>query len=289
MKNTSLGPFPPQQCQRSSISTNNNRTDFSGFGMSSSIEPQLALDELQWKSPEWIQYFQGLNSNNVLEYFMESPFFQEANKTDISNNQLIKMQSLEGIDNTNLAEKDILSTNGTTADVDRSFILTHLPYHIELHKTLMKFKKGEEFILLAVNEPNNWIIRQQKKETIITSQQNAVVNYTVVNDFFIIGSNVYMAPRLGDIINNRLLSCNYYLNESLKKIRDMSNGFTIKQGFGFDRETTQQNQERRKRLKEQQISSDANDTMSRSESSLLQKDEQQEPDNSLLVDKLLTK
>lgn len=220
---------------------------------------------------------------------MESPFFQEANRTDISNNQLIKMQSLEGIDNTNLAEKDILSTNGTTADVDRTYILTHLPYHIELHKTLTKFKKGVEFILLAVNEPNNWIIRQQKKETLITNQQKVVVNYAVVNDFFIIGSNVYMAPRLGDIINNRLLSCNYYLNESLKKIRDMSNGFTIKQGFGFDKESSQQNQDRKKRLKEQQLNSDVGAKLGSSESITLQKDEQQEPDNSLLVDKLLAK
>lgn len=44
------------------------------------------LDELQWKSPEWIQVF-GLRTENVLDYFAESPFFDKT-----SNNQVIKMQ-----------------------------------------------------------------------------------------------------------------------------------------------------------------------------------------------------
>ncbi|KAK5963422.1 mediator complex subunit MED6 PWA37_004550 [Arxiozyma heterogenica] len=44
------------------------------------------LDELQWKSPEWIQTF-GLRTDNVLDYFAESPFFDKT-----SNNHVIKMQ-----------------------------------------------------------------------------------------------------------------------------------------------------------------------------------------------------
>ncbi|OBA24675.1 hypothetical protein HANVADRAFT_28170 [Hanseniaspora valbyensis NRRL Y-1626] len=251
----------------------------------------LVLDELQWKSPEWIQYFQGLNSNNVLEYFMESPFFQESNKTEISNNQLIKMQSLEGVDNSNVTDEEVLATNGTTPNVDRTYILSNLPYHIELHKTLLKFKKGVEFILLAVNEPNNWIIRQQKKETVIAGQQKVVVQYTVLNEFFIIGSNVYMAPKLGDIINNRLLSCNYYLNESLKKIRDMSNGFTIKQGFSFNKETLQQHQNRKKKnlQLEQNLKNGNNDNKFETTESNNLDNENKVAEDSLLVDKLLAK
>ena len=210
---------------------------------------KLVLDELQWKSPEWIQYFQGLNSNNVLEYFMESPFYSESNKAEISNNQLVKMQSLEGVDNSNVNEEDIMNNNGTTPDVDRSEILKNLPYHIELHKTLVKFKQGVEFILLAVNEPNNWIIRQQRKETVVNANQQTTVIYTVINEYYIIGSNVYMAPRLGDIINSGLLNCSYFLNESLNKIKDMTNGFTIKKGFGFNKETLQEHQYRVKRTK----------------------------------------
>ncbi|XBW35668.1 hypothetical protein QEN19_001239 [Hanseniaspora menglaensis] len=257
--------------------------------MSNNNTAQLVLDELQWKSPEWIQYFQGLNSNNVLEYFMESPFFQETNKTEISNNQLIKMQSLEGVDNSNISEDDAVLNNGTTSNVDRSYILTSLPYHIELHKTLLKFTKGTEFILLAVNEPNNWVIRQQRKETNITNQQKVMVTYTVLNEYFIVGSNIYMAPKIGDIINNRILSCNYYLNESLKKIREMSNGFTIKQGFSFDKETLQQHQNRQKKIKEQTAKNEVSSTKpidNKDKNELVQNST---IDDNLLVDKLLAK
>ena len=41
------------------------------------------LDEIQWKSPEWIQHF-GLHSSNVLDYFAESPFYDRT-----SNNQVL--------------------------------------------------------------------------------------------------------------------------------------------------------------------------------------------------------
>lgn len=221
----------------------------------SSNNIKLILDELQWKSPEWIQYFQGLNSNNVLEYFMESPYYSECNKTEISNNQLIKMQSLEGVDNSNVNEEDIMNNNGTTPDVDRSEILRNLPYHIELHKTLIKFKQGIEFILLAVNEPNNWIIRQQRKETVVNANQQTTVIYTVINEYYIIGSNVYMAPRLGDIINSRLLNCSYFLNDSLRKINEITNGFTIKKGFGFNRESLQEHQSRVKKNRDAELAS----------------------------------
>lgn len=251
--------------------------------------PKLVLDELQWKSPEWIQYFQGLNSNNVLEYFMESPFFHEANKVEISNNQLIKMQSLEGFDNSNLNEEEALVNNGTTPNVDRTFILRNLPYHIELHKTLLKFKKGVEFILLAVNEPNNWIIRQQSKETHVTSQQKVVVQYTVLSDYFVVGSNIYMAPRLGDIINNRLVSCNFYLNESLKKIRQITNGFTIKQGFNFDRETLQQYQARQAKLKEQRVKGEEKTNAETGDEAVSSEKLPSQAEDSLLMDKLLAK
>ncbi|KAK9327775.1 MED6 mediator subfamily complex component-domain-containing protein, partial [Lipomyces starkeyi] len=38
-------------------------------------------------APEWIQMF-GLRTDNVLEYFVQSPFYDRA-----SNNQVLKMQS----------------------------------------------------------------------------------------------------------------------------------------------------------------------------------------------------
>lgn len=88
---------------------------------------QPKLDELQWKSPEWIQLF-GLRTENVLEYFGQSPFFDRT-----SNNQVLKMQNQFQVNN-----------------------------NIDLTKQLTKMK-GIEFIIHDVREPDFWIIRKQRR------------------------------------------------------------------------------------------------------------------------------
>lgn len=47
----------------------------------------VELDEVQWRSPEWVQAF-GLRTDNVLDYFAMSPFYDRS-----SNNQVLKMQT----------------------------------------------------------------------------------------------------------------------------------------------------------------------------------------------------
>ncbi|EPY52181.1 mediator complex subunit Pmc5 [Schizosaccharomyces cryophilus OY26] len=46
------------------------------------------LSNIQWRMPEWVQSVGGLRTENVLDYFSFSPFYDHK-----SNNQMLKMQS----------------------------------------------------------------------------------------------------------------------------------------------------------------------------------------------------
>ncbi|ODV94553.1 hypothetical protein PACTADRAFT_50431 [Pachysolen tannophilus NRRL Y-2460] len=151
------------------------------------------LSELQWKSPEWIQAF-GLRTDNVLEYFSQSPFFDRT-----SNNQVLKMQSQFQLTPTNIQQE------------------------------LVKMK-GIEFVVAHVREPDFWVIRKQKRES--------PENVTPINDYYIIGANIYMAPTIASIVESRLLSTVLSLRESLIKLNKLPK-FTPSTGhfYNFDTST----------------------------------------------------
>ena len=125
------------------------------------------LDEIQWKSPEWIQHF-GLFTGNVLDYFSESPFYDRT-----SNNQVLRMQ----------------------------FQFNQIPLNVHpqqyLQQRLVEMT-GTEFVIAFTREPDFWVIRKQRRlnpKDVITEQ-----------DYYIIGANVYQAPRVHDILSSRLLA-----------------------------------------------------------------------------------
>ncbi|OUM51917.1 hypothetical protein BVG19_g1057 [[Candida] boidinii] len=152
------------------------------------------LDELQWRSPEWVNMF-GLRTDNVLEYFSQSPFFDRS-----SNNQVIKMQS---------------------QFTEQNFI--NKPYDeilIELKKM-----KGIEFVLALVKEPDFWIIRKQNR-------LNESVTQTIA-DYYIIGSSVYMAPLVSSIMSSRLLSSMLSLKKAMNILQNLST-FSPSDGHGYN-------------------------------------------------------
>lgn len=152
-----------------------------------STEP---LDEIQWKSPEWIQQF-GLFTGNVLDYFAESPFYDRT-----SNNQVLRMQ----------------------------FQFQQIPPHIHPQKYLqskLAEMVGTEFVIAFVREPNFWVIRRQRRldaSTTVTEQ-----------DYYIIGANVYQSPRIYDVLSARLLSSVLSMKKSLSLLNSMSS-FSVSEG-----------------------------------------------------------
>ncbi|KAL3234960.1 Mediator of RNA polymerase II transcription subunit 6 [Nakaseomyces bracarensis] len=197
------------------------------------------LDELQWKSPEWIQAF-GLRTENVLDYFAESPFFEKT-----ANNHVIKMQrqfsqinnppaganggasgsgdgEAEG-DNDNDGLGGV-GRNGSThggrgqdqefshLDPIRRSILAKYPMHAALEKELMKLR-GVEYVLSSVREPDFWVIKKQSRTAATTTE--------LIQAYYIIGANVYQSPSVFKVVQSRLLSCSYHISSTLSELQTM--------------------------------------------------------------------
>lgn len=125
-------------------------------------EPAIELDELQWRAPEWTQMY-GLRTDNVLEYFSLSPFYDRS-----SNNQVLKMQS---------------SYN------------EQLQNRTDLQKEL-KNMKGLEFTLAVAQEPDVWIIRRQMRFS--PTEAEIIATYFVVGENIYQAPSIYsvVASRL---------------------------------------------------------------------------------------------
>lgn len=149
------------------------------------------LDEIQWKSPEWIQQF-GLHTGNVLDYFSESPFYDRT-----SNNQVLRMQF----------QFQPIPPNVTNI---QKFFQSRLSEMV-----------GPEFVVAHVREPDFWVIRRQKRLSPTTALPE--------QDFYIIGANIYQSPKVYDILSSRLLSGALSIKNSVDLLNKMSN-FNIADG-----------------------------------------------------------
>lgn len=121
---------------------------------------EVELDEVQWRAPEFVRAM-GLRTDNVLDYFALSPFFDRS-----SNNQVLKMQS-----NYNELQMQNLS--------DR-----------------LQNMKGIEFVVAYAQEPDLWIIRKQNRHS--PSDAEIIATYFVVGENIHQAPSVYgiVASRL---------------------------------------------------------------------------------------------
>lgn len=155
--------------------------------MDSSTPNNGPLDEVQWKHPEWIQE-NGLRTDNVLEYFSLSPFYDRS-----SNNQVLKMQS---------QYNDMHSGN-------------------DLYSKLQNMK-GLEFVVAIAHEPNLWVIRKQERLSPDVTRP--------ISTYFVVGENIYMAPAVHSIIENRVLSIALSLSQALRAACSLPT-FSPSQGY----------------------------------------------------------
>lgn len=103
---------------------------------------QVALGEIQWRSPEFLHYDGGLGEHNVLEYFALSPFYDRR-----SNNEIVRMQ-------TQFSSLDLL----------------------EQH---LKNMKGIEFVVIDAKPP---IFVIQKRNRVSPDQATPLQTYFVFNE-----------------------------------------------------------------------------------------------------------
>ncbi|KAK6353068.1 Mediator of RNA polymerase II transcription subunit 6 [Orbilia brochopaga] len=144
------------------------------------------LDEIQWRSPGFIQAFGPLHANNVLTYFFNSPFFDRS-----SNNASLYMQA---------------QTN---------FSLQYLIHNRAQFEGRLKTMVGMEFIVAAEDPANSiWVIKKQMRRSPVEVQ--------VLDVYFVIGENIYMAPTIHGVMTSRLLSA----TSAISKAQELSASLT---------------------------------------------------------------
>ncbi|KAK6540012.1 Mediator of RNA polymerase II transcription subunit 6 [Orbilia ellipsospora] len=155
-----------------------------------------ALDEIQWRSPGFIQQFGPLHSNNVLTYFFNSPFFDRS-----SNNSSLYMQA---------------QTN---------YSLQHLIHNRVQFEGRLKSMVGVEFIVAAEDPANSiWVIKKQMRRSPTDAQ--------VLDVYFVIGENIYMAPTIHGVMTSRLLSA----TSAISKAQELSSSlahFSPESGYTY--------------------------------------------------------
>ncbi|KAK9234990.1 MED6 mediator subfamily complex component-domain-containing protein [Lipomyces kononenkoae] len=173
---------------------------------------QPALDELQWRAPEWIQVF-GLRTDNVLEYFAQSPFYDRS-----SNNQVLKMQS---------------QYNAPVMQPQ------------EVVQALSTMRGIEFAIAMAQPASALWIIRKQDR--ISPSEAVPLATYYVINE------NIYMAPSVYSIISSRMLAGVRGLREALVLASDKLPKFTPTLGYSYYPNTQEDEENAKERIQEQMM------------------------------------
>ncbi|EDO18869.1 hypothetical protein Kpol_1023p38 [Vanderwaltozyma polyspora DSM 70294] len=228
---------------------------------------QPPLDELQWKSPEWIQAF-GLRTDNVLDYFAESPFFEKT-----SNNQVIKMQrqfsQMPVMDNPSgntpangggdqqqqqqqqqqsqqsqqqqqsqqsqqqqQQQINIFKTSVNHQDQDQEFGYVDMIRRDILTRYPMHAMLERE---LGKMKGVEYVLSYVREPDFwIIKKQNRISSESTqpLQAYYIIGANVYQSPTVFKVVQSRLLSTSYHLSSTLKTLRNLIQ-FEPSQGVQF--------------------------------------------------------
>jgi mediator of RNA polymerase II transcription subunit 6 len=148
----------------------------------------MELDEVEWRSPEWINVH-GLRTDNVLEYFSQSPFFDRQ-----CNNALLKMQ------------RQYTQQPQPQQPQQPVFIPT-----VDAELTQLR---GREYVVAHTREPDLWVIHQRQRHG-PGDTQGAV---TVERVFFVVGASVYMAPQTRRVAQQGALAVAQALGAALAKM-----------------------------------------------------------------------
>ncbi|CCX11354.1 MED6 mediator sub complex component-domain-containing protein [Pyronema domesticum] len=154
--------------------------------------PRTPLDETTWRYPQFISNFGPLNENLVMHYFYESSFYDPTS----SNGQLMAQI------NRNPAAAAKITSNH------------------DFFEALKKFRGTEYILTVANNEAGIFVIRKQirkaPRDVNVNGRMQKVEDVSVVQDYFIVGENIYQAPLVGAVVQNRLLTITRDLRETLK-------------------------------------------------------------------------
>jgi len=162
------------------------------------MPPQLPPeDEREWEDINVLQGLPGnsLNSDSVIWYFMNSPFYDPN-----CNNQALMQQLFS-------------SPDGQAIMSDR---------HAVEERLRVGFQAGRQFVVVAEPraEGEPWVIQKQNK--VLDPVTGRTGRIDVEATYYTLGAKILMAPSLLDIVQTRLLAVTNHLQGILELAKDMS-------------------------------------------------------------------
>ncbi|KAL2039038.1 hypothetical protein N7G274_008087 [Stereocaulon virgatum] len=142
---------------------------------------QSPLDEVQWTAPAIAQEMGGIQTNTVLPYFSQSPFFDA-----MSNNATLTTQAFNNPNMFHYIQTREAFEGRLRTMQGLEFMVTHDPS-----------ENGTK-----VENSGIWVIRKQNRR----KRQGMQDEITPIDCYYVVNENVYMAPSVGSIIGSRMLS-----------------------------------------------------------------------------------
>ncbi|GAA5853234.1 hypothetical protein JCM9279_006270 [Rhodotorula babjevae] len=155
------------------------------------------LGHLQWRSPEYLLTTGGAlqTAEQALDYFSYSPFFDKR-----SNNATLRMQ--------------MMFANGGMHGVDEERELRRLT--------------GLEFAVSPLSRPQDDLF------IIVKRQRSSPDVATDLGAFYILNGNVYQAPSLFEVLNERMLTSIHALSTSFSALAALKPAWTPQRGGAWD-------------------------------------------------------
>ncbi|GAA5909580.1 hypothetical protein JCM8208_007188 [Rhodotorula glutinis] len=159
--------------------------------------PPVNLGHLQWRSPEYLLTTGGTlqTADQALDYFSYSPFFDKR-----SNNATLRMQ--------------MMFANGGMHGVDEERELRRLT--------------GLEFAVSPLSRPQDDLF------IIVKRQRSSPDDATVLGAFYILNGNVYQAPSLFEVVNERVLTSIHALSTSFSALTALKPAWTPQRGGAWE-------------------------------------------------------
>ncbi|GAA5939298.1 hypothetical protein JCM3775_007181 [Rhodotorula graminis] len=163
----------------------------------SAAPPPVNLGHLQWRSPEYLLTTGGAlqTAEQALDYFSYSPFFDKR-----SNNATLRMQ--------------MMFANGGMHGVDEERELRRLT--------------GLEFAVSPLSRPQDDLF------IIVKRQRSSPDDATVLGAFYILNGNVYQAPSLFEVVNERVLTSIHALSTSFSALTALKPAWTPQRGGAWE-------------------------------------------------------
>ncbi|KAL7275159.1 Mediator of RNA polymerase II transcription subunit 6 [Rhizina undulata] len=142
--------------------------------------PKTPIDETLWRDNAWYRRYGPLTKDTAMDYFRMSSFFDATSNNGVLWDQMAHNQAFQN----------------------------EIPNLDAFNKRLKDMTGIEYMVVAGSQETTVWVIRKQLRRPMRMDENTGqmVEDVTVLATYYITGENVYQAPSIGAVLQNRMLT-----------------------------------------------------------------------------------